>query len=388
MRLTLILTNVLPFVSQADSEKAETAIPQKPFHRVLVLSGNGLNSALTLGIVQGLENKGWKPDLILATCGSSIPAVALKAKGNLKDAKALLLGDDFRNLMQSVTVGKSLTPFVALDVYLDSTKAIPHVFQTPILKVPSQWPATARDQDLTKKFDEINNSSPAVALLAGHAYFDKQHSGAIVVGRKLIRESFLTDSRTGYLISQNIHSALVADAFPENYIDNKIEVHTNLRLFQAARASSSDPYLLEPFLDPNSSPDRPYYYLTGAVDLFPVDTAKKLGDEVIAVYGTSFNDIEVRANRNMFGYSTQKRLRQMTREKIYGWVDLSDDQNWATKIGFDPKVGLLSIRSSIPQDKHEFEMRTEAQWQLGVQRGEEALSYPPGDLSHIRSPAE
>ena len=90
---------------------------------------------------------------------------------------------------------------------------------------------------------------------------------------------------------------------------------------------------------------------------------------------------------NAFGYNTQTRLTQMTHEKIRAWVDLSDDQNWDSKIGFDPRAGLVQVENAVPRDSVKFERMNDLQWALGVQRAEEALSLPPGDTTHIRSPA-
>ncbi|MGZ3743093.1 MAG: hypothetical protein ACXWRA_04460, partial [Pseudobdellovibrionaceae bacterium] len=46
----------------------------KPFKRVLVISGGGLNPGLALGIIAGVQEKGWRPDLIIATCGAGLGA--------------------------------------------------------------------------------------------------------------------------------------------------------------------------------------------------------------------------------------------------------------------------------------------------------------------------
>ena len=385
-QFALISSDVVASTDVAANAASVTAQP-KPFRRVLVLSGGGLNSAIALGVVEGLQNKGWSPDLIIATCGSAIPAAILKAKGNLEDAKNFLYGDDYRKLIQSVAIERPITPLIAKSIYLDSSNNVPDIFGTPVLRIPMEWPKSALDQDFTKKFDDIQNAAPAIAIISGHAYFGPANSGSRIKGRKLIRESFFTDSRTGYVMSQNLLGSPIAQNFPMSHVDGPIEIRTDLKLFEAARGSVSDPYLIAPFPNPSEPDSKNDYYMTGAVDLFPVDIAESLGDEVVAVYGTSFNGIEVRANMNAFGYNTQTRLTQMTHEKIRAWVDLSDDQNWDSKIGFDPRAGLVQVENAVPRDPVKFERMNDSQWALGVQRGEEALSLPPGDTTHIRSPA-
>ena len=48
----------------------------KPYAKVLVLSGGGLDAAVYMGIIQGLANRGWQPDLILATATVYLSHVA------------------------------------------------------------------------------------------------------------------------------------------------------------------------------------------------------------------------------------------------------------------------------------------------------------------------
>jgi hypothetical protein len=361
----------------------------KPYAKVLVLSGGGLDAAVYMGIIQGLANRGWQPDLILATCGSSIPAAILQAKGSLQDAKRFLDGDDYRRLVQSVELKRPNVLSVVGSIYSDPTDKVPHLFGKTVLSVPKEWPKQSADNDLLKTFDQARTQqSPgtAVAILAAHAYLGPQYVGSEVKGRKTIREAIFTDTSTAGKIAQTLRESFVAKNFPKSYIDEAIEFNTQSSLFYAARASVSDPYLISPIEVPD--PAVTSVYLTGGVDLFPVDMANQLGDQVIAVYGAAYSGIEVRANKNAFGYDSQKRLQQMVSQKIFAWVDMSDEDQWGPKIGFDPRVSWLSLVSAVPKNTELFDQKNQAQWDFGIQRAQEALIKPEGDLTHIRVPVQ
>lgn len=361
-------------------------LPQqtKPFSRVLVLSGGGLDTALYLGIIEGLAQKGWTPDLIIATCGSSIPAAILKAKGSLPAAKNFIEGESFRKLLQSVKVKRGNLLDIAASIYLDDQNTIPHLFGKPILSVPMHWPA---EPDLAKNFKFMSGGSaktPALAILAGHAYLGPHSVGAHVQGRKTMREIVFTDPTTGWKMGQVLKTSFVGQQYPQSYIETSLEYKTDMPLFAAARASVADPYLIAPVPGPVDLGEN--YYLTGGIDLFPVDMAEVLGDQVIAVYGAPYSGIEVRANQNAFVYDTQNRLQTMVKEKIFAWVDASDEDRWDEKIGFDPQPKILSLVNEVPKNPTDFTEKNEKQWQLGLQRASEALSVQSDVQAHIRNP--
>jgi len=54
----------------------------KRFKRALIIAGGGITPAVGLGVIAGVEEKGWKPDVVLTTCGASMAAAIYNAFNN------------------------------------------------------------------------------------------------------------------------------------------------------------------------------------------------------------------------------------------------------------------------------------------------------------------
>ena len=165
---------------------------------------------------------------------------------------------------------------------------------------------------------------------------------------------------------------------------------TNLTLSQAARISVSDPYYMNPVKIDGT------YYLSGAIDLYPLEAAKLLGHEVTMGFARSFYTLtEQPATKSSFRYDNNARLRKVNDQEADYWIDLSDTSKMYARSGFNPDVNILwgpispfraTIALGVPESYEEFVRMINEQWKFGKERAIEAFDRSAyNDKTHIRN---
>jgi hypothetical protein len=355
------------------------AAPERPFKRVMLFPGGGLQNALFLGMLEAAEESGQRPDLIIGTCGGSIAAALATHFPDSKSRREFVESRTYYELLTKVRLENAdlsqalqrVFKMVGKRAGVDDT--LPDVFHRPILRV---------GDDLQKMFaTKFSSTDLRTIIIASRVLYGPEQIGSKRKGNKYFKEVYFTDADTAkYLVGLQ---AGAAKFDPSSYVASEIEITTDADLGLAVRASISDPYYINPITIQGS------YFLTGAVNLYPYEVAEKLGDEMIAPYVGSFDSLEQNAFGSVYGFNSNKRL-QLYHARTEGvrWVDFSDagDTIYQTS-GFNPKPDIksLAIKSRIPAEYEEYKRKVGELWAFGYARGLEAFGRAKGDQSHIRT---
>ena len=153
--------------------------------------------------------------------------------------------------------------------------------------------------------------------------------------------------------------------FPNAPIHPWTTTRTGVSTIQAARASIADPYLLNPAKIGND------YYFAGAMDLFPIETAKSIACDVTSTAPSGkYSMMEDLAVKRGFGFSQQERAEQLPKYKDVNWIRTVG----ATKYAMDPDVDGMEMVNKIPQRYEDFKALIEKQYEFGYQRAMETYS--------------
>ena len=69
---------------------ANAPAQDKPFQRALVLTGGGFKFMYEFGVYDALVDRGWKPDLIITTCGAAVVGAIIHGVPDRTERLALL----------------------------------------------------------------------------------------------------------------------------------------------------------------------------------------------------------------------------------------------------------------------------------------------------------
>jgi hypothetical protein len=200
--------------------------------------------------------------------------------------------------------------------------------------------------------------------------------GMLRNGKKIVKQTFFTDPHSAEIL-KGFRSPL---ATKKNTIAFETQTITDVSLFQAARASISDFYGTTPMLINGK------YYITGATDLYPIEAARKLADEVIMVYKRPFNALFQVAMQGIFRYDNNQRLRDVNSQYADYWIDITDT-NLMEKTEIGPKISkyFTRIDLDIPKTYQEYVNRFQILFNYGKVRALEGLSKTKkNDKCHIR----
>lgn len=345
-------------------------VEAKPFKRVLVISGGGVTPGFSVGMVAGVQSMGWNPDLVIATCGAGIGAIVNNSEKTIDGSYNLMKTKEFFEAVSLVTV--SNTSALDMKNKLDKAKDVsvyPDIFENLLLKSPDTFPKLIR----TTRFNQ-DPAHPRLIIVSARSSFGPEHVGRVRNNAPMFQQIYFTDSDT----AKHIKNWKIPEkfAFPNTTVERDTETLTSFDLITAMRAGIADPYLLNPSIINNQ------YYFTGAVDLYPIDIALSLGDEVVATYPVArFQDYEDTAFFSAFGFKQTDRLLEAIKQKSVKWVDISGIDD----VSFNPKVEMLTFKSGIPDTHEKFANGVSVQWNFGYERGREAIRVAPGKLTDVRS---
>lgn len=370
----VLLTLTLSVWTHAQTET--TTGSGKKFKRALVLSGGGMTPAVGLGILNAAEQAGWKPDVIISTCGASMSAAIYNAYLESKSSLAFAQSREFLAVMQSVKVETSNV--LKLKKKFDGLNGeykgkIPPIFSGLILNYPEKMEGILP----VATFNQ-SNSGPRFIVVSAQAHFKPADVGQPVAGRKLFTQALFTDPDTAELLKD--FKSPIAMTYPDSFVTPEVAVISNQSMEVAARAGFADPFLLNPsVVDDN-------YYFTGALDLFPTELANSLADEVFITAPVSlFKDYEDLAIMSTFGFKQTTRALQILNDNSVKWIDM----NGMGKLKMDPAPQFLTLRSQVPSDPEEFKKAIQKQFDFGSARMQEALQLQmnkPPTRKHLREP--
>lgn len=347
----------------------------QPFQRALVIGGGGISPGVALGMIAGAKAAGYDPDLILTSCGSSLGTALYASFGDAEEALGYAKSEEFYH--RFVTLVRIDSRFVLgvksrLDQAAAQPRLLPAIFENNILKVP---------EDVTGLLprESFPTKGPRLVMLSARALFGPEMQGRDSGTGPLFRETFITDPETARLLRGR--DSTIKKLFPYSRVAAKTTALSNVALSQAARASISDPYYINPARIGGD------YYFGGAVDLFPIETARALADEVLVNFPvglyTAYEDLAISST---FGFAQSDRTSLASRNKNVKWLDsLGTNQ-----ISLDPYISGLLIRNKFPRNHAEFAQAVEAQFQFGYARAVEAVKAQRKGVNgrrHLRATA-
>ena len=418
--LLLALGVVLP-------ERAES----KPFQRVLILSGGELRFSAGLAMLATLHQRGWVPDVTIYTCGFSIvPGAYLNSLTQLEPGQPdpakwyeAALSDEYFRIMQKVKVNKDFFSRVVDEhgntastlLYAQMTsriaamqlkKGVNKASENPLLSsllrtnpnplrmtAVATYPALYRDKEGTLLDVPFNLSPPGMnipfsankirtIIVATKILYPRELQGKPRPenSRPLYQEVVFTDRLTADEIARaKYEKSPIAKMFPKAPIHADVEVRSGYRVWDVARAALADMYLTEPmWLEDPTGKHPKELFITGALDISPIELALSLGDEVMAIRMKELRasdpaeKIESHVYEDTFGFSNDER--RLAIQNRFGdqviWIDLEGIQEMEKRSGFSPlRVGdgpKMHLEDNIPSDPAEFKRRSKAQWEWGV----------------------
>lgn len=351
--------------------------------RALLMAGGGFQTAIFLGMVDGAVEKGWVPDLVITSCGSSIAAALIQAIPDAAKRRAFVESRAFYELLRTVEIRKVSGLELALRVGNLALAAqtrrrkpdetvYPDVFSWTLMRIPESF-------DLPGVADRrfLPNGIRAL-VVAARVLYPKERAGRPAPrDEKLFQETYFTDEETAKLVGD--FSTPIARAKPASRVAPETRVVTGRTLLEAARAGINDPSYINP---PRVGDD---YYLAGSIDLYPLELAKTIANEVTMTYSAFFSDVEENTILTTYGYSNNARLGEIHAMEADYWIDHTRTDELDRVAGFNPRFSTSGVQSGVPATYEEFARKVRAQWQYGRDRATEALERKSrNDKSHIR----
>jgi hypothetical protein len=200
----------------------------------------------------------------------------------------------------------------------------------------------------------------------------------------LYQEVVFTDEQTaGEIARVRYEKSPIAKMFPKAPIHPDVEVRSGYRVWDVARATLADMYLTAPmWLEDPTGRHPKELFITGSLNLSPIELALSLGDEVMAIRmrglrtSNPAEQVESYVYENTFGFTVNERKLEIKKrfgdEVIWIDLDLDDVQEMEKSSGFSPlRVGdgpKMHLEDNIPNDPAEFKRRSKAQWEWGVEQ--------------------
>lgn len=354
--------------------QGETLAAEKKFRRALILGGGGISPGVSLGVIAGLKKKGWEPDLIIATCGGALSAIVYDSykddKSSLKYAKS----QHFKSVTEQATVKiKNILKIrknfkEAEDYYL-----VPPIFSKGVMHIPQRLSKFLPEKSLGA------NEKTKVIILSARSHYGPDAEGWPRPKGKSFSQVFFTDPETATLLEG--YKSPIAKLFPKGYVEEQTFTITDATPEQAARGSIADPFLMNPGKIGDD------YYFTGAVDLFPLELAHELADEVVSNYPSGlYTDYEDVAIKSAFGFRQTDSVLHDIQSEGTKWIDLFGVEDHK----FDPVRKFIVLKSGIPKKLDDFQQGIQEQWDFGYRRAVEAMDAQKDGPSkkHLRNPLE
>lgn len=269
------------------------------------------------------------------------------------------------------------------------------VFDDTIMSVPLEFPGGER---FRLPFP-TGPGKPRIIIVAGELMYCPCCEPKTKEGLRYCREAYFTDADTAEHLRGR--TSAIAQFFPDGAIQRSTVVKTGYNLEQAARASMSDPYYINlQCLDGR-------HYVTGAINLHPIELAHALADEVIIPSFYPVVDVLGQSSwGTFFRFDIRAREVHVNQQPATHWIDFSDFSLVCGRFNFDPRMAPnkdclqnfgavltgrktagvcpVHIEMGVPKDLCEFREKIQQQWSYGYERTREAFRQPFGSREHLR----
>ncbi|NGZ83801.1 patatin-like phospholipase family protein [Duganella sp. SAP-35] len=342
----------------------------------MVMGGGGFRFGIYIGMYAALRQAGQAPDVLLASCGGAIAATIIHNLPEPEEQRAWLASPE----MYRFWCGLKSTHHAALlgtlrraaqrKLSSASVPVIPDLFDYYLFEIPPQLPFPPASG--TPEVD--------VAIIGGKLLFGRADVGQARNGRKLYAETVFCGERAAAAL-RGMDSPLADARWGEHAVAREMIVDSATSVAEAARISIADMIYFR------CQPHRGDEYIGGVLDLFPVEIAGKLGEEVVMEFKEAFDQVfSIPAWRAVLGVDGNARLRYANTHLADMRIDSSDVSVVLAKQQMQQKLDWLRnrIELSMPPDYATFAQHMSDQWQYGYDRAREALARPLRQQPPIR----
>ena len=333
----------------------------------MVMAGGGFRFAYYLGIYAAMRELNKTPDLLLASCGAAIAAGIIQRFPDDAQRKAWICSPEMYQFWlqmkssKQASITRSLMAALGRGISLGNARKIPDLFNDYLFEIPAKLPVPPISS---------TNDETAVAIIAGKLLYAESEVGQMRGRRKLFAETVFCAPRAAALL-HGMHSPLSVDLWGDSAIAPDLLTDVNMPMEHAVRASVSDMFYFRCHSYQNS------HYIGGVIDLFPIEIAKQLADQVIMELKGPYDKLfSIPALRHVLGIHGNARLEHVLQQSADLWVDTSDMEQVLVKNQIDKKIAWRRNRIELVMpDSYEVYLKMiEAQWQYGFQRGLNAFS--------------
>ncbi|WP_229260108.1 hypothetical protein [Duganella aquatilis] len=315
-----------------------------------------------------LRQAGKGPDMLLASCGGAIAAAIIHNLPDPAAQRAWLASEEMYRFWCSLRATEhaallgTLARAARRKLSSASAPVIPDLFNDYLFEIPSQLPfppaSGAPDVD--------------VAILGGKLLFTPADVGQPRGQRKLFAETVFCNERAAAAL-KDMDSPLSDPRWGEHAVARELLVDASVPVTDAARISIADMIYFR------CAQYRGEEYIGGVVDLFPVEIARALGQEVIMEFKEAFDQVfSIPAWRSVLGVDGNARLRYANTHLADMRIDSSDVSVVLEKQQMQQKLDWLRnrIELQMPPSHDIFMQHMNDQWQYGYDRAREALARP------------
>lgn len=330
------------------------------------MAGGGFRFAYYLGMYAACEQYGKKPDLILASCGAAIAAAMIHRLPDDAARRDWLASAAMYQFWQSLhtnsskTLAGALSGVVRRALLANITDRIPDLFEDYLFELPDRLPLPD---------NASYASAPDLAIIAGRLLYEQHEVGQKRAGRKLFTETVFANARVEQLLS-GMHSPLAEAPFDHSAVTTTIQVVRDMPLADAARASISDMYYFRCHQIGGQ------HYLGGVLDLFPIELANRLAQEVMMERKGLYNRwIDLPAVRMVLGIHGNQRLRQVLNQRADYWIDTSDMETVLAKGQIHNHIDWMRNRFAlrVPHSLSAYRDMLNSQWEYGYGKAVAAI---------------
>lgn len=404
MRLGLALS-CLGGTLSAQAKPGLSVPTPRPFQRALVLTGGGFKFMYEFGVYDALVDRGWKPDVIITTCGAAVVGAMIHGIPDRTERLAMLQSPTMLEAFRAFKLKRG--GFRDIERLIRKLSRYQTGWQTNSDVVPDLFSLALFDDDSIplpfwhKSFTDRRPDDPHIVVVGATAAFTPDEIETPRRGRKLYHETYFTDPEIAKLIEG--FQSPIAQAYPNSAVALDTKVFTDFSVGEAASISIRDPFLMKPLRRGND------YFTGGNIDLYPLELARRLASEVVMTFNSGMVDFELLAIDVTLGYNMNDRLRTITGQSVDHWVDATGIKS--RDFTLDPKLKrgfpkLFELKENYPKDQllvrrdgngrpgqeayvitaeMEFMRRALVAYDRGYDRGIEAIGeITPGSTARIR----
>jgi predicted acylesterase/phospholipase RssA len=334
----------------------------------MVLGGGGFRFGIYIGMYAALRQAGKAPDVLLASCGGAIAAAIIHNLPDPAAQRAWLSSEEMYRFWCSLRATEhaallgTLARAARRKLSSAAAPVIPDLFNDYLFEIPPQLP-----------FPPASGAPEVdVAILGGKLLFTPADVGQPRGQRKLFAETVFCNQRAAAAL-KDMDSPLGDPRWGEHAVSRELLTDTSVPVTDAARISIADMIYFR------CAQYRGEEYIGGVVDLFPVEIARALGQEVIMEFKEAFDQVfSIPAWRSVLGVDGNARLRYANSHLADMRIDSSDVSVVLEKQQMQQKLDWLRnrIELQMPPSHDIFIQHMNDQWQYGYDRAKEALARP------------